>query len=718
MRLLTIIAVAVGLIICVPQPSRSQTAKRPYRLSSVDLKRRVIWGAEYRLADGAGLAFGGQDQDAEDGRPHTRILVNGEWQSIGHQLRANNPLQAFHQESRHLRDQAKSLLARLRSTYFKGLSPSDESRWIAQEALGERTRLVDSVKSFASKLPRSAKDDYVRDQIRHAGEHLKRAAMLTPTLDGSIDAAALTAMLQMQIQLELAAEALDAEPPARAMNCGAARLPKRQLGATGKTLVYDATTNLYVIFGGDHLDYLTNDTWVFDPSKRRWMQRHPDGAPTPRANHRLAAMGDGTIRMTGGYTYTSSTDYLGGQYIDLDDGEWIYDIHKNEWRGGKLVASDTRIYRSGPFHPAFYTQGSKPDAASFEAFLKTIPTNEWVATNPPHLPRLNRDWGTARIDPARDMILRWSGGHSAHGGTDVLHYHFSTNRWELPFPVEFPLGQLYTNTSYPNGFNFNLRPWMTGHTYQNYDYDPVSKLMIKAGRPRHFYVYDPDRADWISRGSKPSAMQYNSCFYTLTLASTPHGVMCWDKHGRVHRYEHGSGGWVELKLKGDRLPGAYVDNSSMVYDSSRDRLLVVNTPGYGKPYNGEVWSVNLKTNLVKGLSPTGRQFADRFANVDKSCYDAAHDLLLMGTHLKGTGAHTPMSAYDCVNNRWITLNIRYKTEIRLNRVRRKFPNERSDGMMYDPRRRLIWGTDTNSQVYVLRLDMKQVHKKPLGPKGN
>jgi hypothetical protein len=123
--------------------------------------------------------------------------------------------------------------------------------------------------------------------------------------------------------------------------------------------------------------------------------------------------------------------------------------------------------------------------------LKNLPGNEWVATNPPYRPRLNRDWGTARIDPDRDMILRWSGGHSAHGGTDVPHFHFSTNRWELPFPVEFPLGQLYANTSYPRGFNFNLRPWMTGHTYQNYAYDPPSKKMVKAGRPRHFYIYDP-----------------------------------------------------------------------------------------------------------------------------------------------------------------------------------------------------------------------------------
>ena len=427
--------------------------------------------------------------------------------------------------------------------------------------------------------------------------------------------------------------------------------------------------------------------------------------------------------MTGGYTYSSNTDYVGGQYADSDDGSWVYDFDKDKWESSrladrdghapKLAAPDSRVYRTGPFHPDVYTQGSKPNARKFEAWLGAIPANRWVPTNPPYLPRLNRDWGTARIDTDRDMILRWSGGHSAHGGTDVPHFHFSTNRWELPFPVEFPLGQLYSNTSYPNGFNFNLRPWMTGHTYQNYAYDPPSRMMVKAGRPRHYYVYDPDLGDWIGRGGKPSAMQYNSCFYTLTLTATPHGIVCWDKHGRVHRYDHSRGKWIALVLTGDKLPGAYVDNSTIAYDSKRDRVLMINTLGYGKPFDGQVWALDLKTNTVTGLSPKGREHADRFANVDKCCYDADHDLLLIGTYLKDAGDHTPMPAYDCRNNQWITLGIEYSTGERFGRTTRAFPHNRSDGLMFDPRRQLIWGTNTNSQVYVLRLDLERIDKRPL-----
>ena len=72
----------------------------------------------------------------------------------------------------------------------------------------------------------------------------------------------------MQILLEKSAEALDAEPPPRALS----------------PIVYEPRSKRFVLFGGDHLDYLTNDTWLFDPVEKKWTQRHPETAP-PRANN-------------------------------------------------------------------------------------------------------------------------------------------------------------------------------------------------------------------------------------------------------------------------------------------------------------------------------------------------------------------------------------------------------------------------------------------------
>ncbi|NQT85886.1 hypothetical protein HQ560_03920, partial [bacterium] len=420
--------VAAGWL--APHASAGQAARRPYRLGSVDLKQRIIWGADCRLPQGSGLAFGGQDQDADDGRPHTRILENGVWRNILPELRASNPLQKFHGRAWALRGQAKNLRAPARHVYFKGLPEAEDIEPLMTKLAEELDALITRVRE--AKAP-------------HATRHLEAARKLLPALDKQVTVEAIQSLRKAQIHIELASESLDAEPAPRAIDCGP---PQRKISAAAAAsgIAYDAKTQLYVIFGGDHLDYLTNDTWGFDPAQRRWSQRHPAGAPPPRANHQLTAAGDGTIRLTGGYTYASNTDYVGGQYVNLDDGTWIYDIEKNAWSGGALVPADTRTYRTGPFHPDAYLQGERPDAAKFQATLDSLPANRWAATNPPHRPRLNRDWGTVRLDPDRDMLLRWSGGHSAHGGTDVPHFHLSTNRWELPFPVEFPLGQLYSNT--------------------------------------------------------------------------------------------------------------------------------------------------------------------------------------------------------------------------------------------------------------------------------
>ena len=700
---------AIAAVALLHAPAGEQG--KPRRLESVDLKQRILWSAECREPDGGGLAFGGQDQDAADGQAHTRVLRDGAWKAIHEKLRAANPLQRLHGRAWALRTGVKDMLARARFIYFEGRQPDDEAAFLRREFAPRHETISKELSALTAALGHVSGGAYEMKQAAFAIAHAEQAATLLKQPLKTVTADALKAMSVAQIELELAAEALDAEPPPRSLDCG--WNPGEDAGARRSAITYDAKLRLYVLFGGDHMDYLTNDTWVFDSEKTKWFQLHPAAAPPPRANHRTDAAGAGKVTMTGGYTYTSNTDYLGGQYADLNDGSWTLDLEKREWSGGNLVPADGRVYRAGPLHPDFYLQGPKPDAAAFEAKLKSLPANEWIATDPPFRPKLNRDWGTAVIDPDRDMMLRWSGGHSAHGGTDVPHFHFATNRWELPFPVEFPLGQLYSNTSYPDGFNYNLRPWMTGHTYQNYCYDPPSRLMVKAGRPHHFYLYDPDIGDWIGRGDKPAAMSYDSCFYTLTLTATPHGALCWGQNGKIHIFDRAGGKWNELALTGDPMPGAEVDNSTIAYDSKRDRVLLFRKP-YGKaPHDGRVWSVDLKTRNVTGLSPAGMSAAHRFAFIDRCVFDPDDDLIIMASYLADSGDHTPTPAYDCAGNRWVTLDWKYHVGKKGNGTERAFPHGRSCGIMFDEKRRLIWGTDTNSQIYVLRPDTRAVSPVPL-----
>jgi hypothetical protein len=699
----------------------SPAAERSYNLPSVDLKQPVIWGATYEGPDGSGLSFGGQDQRAEDGLSHTCVKQEGKWVSAYAELYEANPFQAVRSYARRVVGWQREATARGRYAYFHAPA-AGEAEWgtwakfqmLQKNNVSQATNLMEETKRAA----RDA-DEYAVSQSRHAARYLERAAKDAASAAEGVMPETIQRAFAASVSFELAAEAIDCEPPPRALS----------------PIVYDGRTKLYVLFGGDHCDYLTNDTWVFDPAKPRWMQRHPPFAPPPRANHKLVANGDGTVTLTGGYTYTSNTDYCGGQYKDIGDGTWTYDIAADRWSretgtgsepkkadakekaSGEVpvpvspgVPPDQRTYRTGPFHPDFFLEGPKPDRAAVKKQLDELPANTWVAMNPPRLPKLNRDWGSAVIDPDHDVMLRFSGGHSAHGGTDVLHYHFATNRWELPFPVEFPLGQLYSNTSYPEGFNFNRRPWVTGHTYQSYGYEPTLKKMLFVGQTNHYYVWDPEVAEWTGRGPKPKGMAYDSCFYDLTLCNSPVLLYAWSKNGEVFDFDTKSRQWgPPLKLTGDKLPGSVVDNSTMVYDGRRERLLFARKPyGDKHTYDGQLHALDLKTLAVSALSPTGSKAAAAIPYLCELRYDAEHDLVLVGGTLPPEAdglRRTP--AYDPGGNRWVSLRIGGQDPSG------KEGRNVSLGLMYDGGRKLFWAVDTNSQVYVLRLDPKTADLRAL-----
>jgi hypothetical protein len=676
-----------------------QPKPKNIRLPSVDLKQRIIWDAKCELPDGTGLAFGGQDQKSDDGIGHTRLKVNGEWQDISAELRKQHWLwEHYEGDFGVLCKQLNNHRARVRSLYFQGLPAADEAKLVNEKLLPAQGSFAADLGAAIGDIPLKVKK--LKMQESEQTKHLLRvleavqaqAQAVTPALQMAVSADVVRQLAQVQVALEQAADLLNAEPAPRALS----------------PIVYDEKSKRFVLFGVDHLDYLMNDTWTFDLAKKKWEQRHPKTAPPPRANHTLK-IADGKITLSGGYTYTSSTDYVGTQYREIDDGDWVYDVAANTWTGGKDgVAPNQRVYRTGRLHSDYYLQGAKPNAAEFQEQLKKLEANTWLATKPPHLPALNRDWGTAVLDPDRDVILRWSGGHSAHGGTDVPHYHLTTNRWEMCYPVEFPLGQLYSNTSYPEGFSFNRRPWITGHTYQNYGYDLPSKQMLFTGQTNYCFTYDPAVGDWTGRFLKPQGMIYDSCFYTLTCCATPQGLVCWTGRGGFYRYDAKQNQWVEQKLQG-KLPGAVVDNSTVVYDSKRDRFLfAVKSYGDKTKYDGQLHALDNKTLAVTQLSPKNMEAAAGIPYLCQIRYDETNDLLLVGGLLPADDAglrRTP--AFDCANNQWVSLKIGGTD-----------PNGKSGrnvslGLMYDAKRKLFWAVDTNSQVYVLRLDAKTADMQPL-----
>lgn len=677
-----------GLIAARTSRSADATAPRPYRLPSVNIKQPVIWGSTCEGPDGIAISFGGEELASDDGLAHTRIRVDGKWIDL-REMFSKDPRTKAHEKVWTLREDQNANLVRARGAYFDGFAYWTGMRGEIRNSIDNHEQMIanDITKLIAGSTvdadPTVAAIWKVVPSLGKSRSSLEKTGMRARS--EGITARVLGEMRAIQVDFERIADMLGAEPAARALS----------------PIVYEPKSKLFVLFGGDHCDYLTCDTWTFDPATRRWELRHPKSAPPPRANHTWKSIGDGKLVLTGGYTYFSNTDYMGGQYIEIGDGPWTYDVANDTWTGaGKTATPSDRTYRTGPFLPEYFYDPPPENPEKITKKLSELPANVWTKMNPPKLPKLNRDWGSAVIDPDRDQILRWSGGHCAHGGSDVIQYHLATNRWELCYPVEFPLGQLYDNTEYPGGFNFNRRPWISGHTYQNYGIDPGLKKMIFLGHSPWGYVYDPDRGDWTTRLALPKKMDYYGSMYTLTTTATPQGLICWTEPGEVFRFDAHTEQWKQLRLTGERLPGAVVDNSTVVYDSRRNRLLFARKPyGDSSQYDGEIHALDMDSLKVSRLSPAGKVAAAAIPYLCQLRYDAGHDLLLVGATLPaGPDGLRRTPAYDCQANKWMSLKITGDDPSG------KAGRNVSLGLMYDAKRKLFWAVDTNSEVYVLRLE--------------
>lgn len=515
-------------------------------------------------------------------------------------------------------------------------------------------------------------------------------------------------------------------------------------------LVYDPVNRKVVLFGGDRLDQLWADTWTFDVAKRQWEQVQTERNPIPRAGHALLWLPKAKkVLLLGGYGYTSETGYVAAMYRRLPLEAWTFDTALGKWdfiqrfeppaapegpANGMLHAavdendvvvttgngtwacrldatktdaagseqfgskSSDVERRTGPYDPKWFSQDIPPvDRDQVRAELAALPANEWVRRPTPKLPRPNMDWGSAVFIPHRDIILRFSGGHSAYSGTAPLVYDISTDRYSLPFAPELPIEFVYSNDQVRGEWSFQGNPWMTGHTYKSTGYEPNSHTLLFAAH-EYSYFFDSVAGKW-SRNSQRNPFVPN--MYVITLATTPQGTVAWgDKRGGedgLWRLDAATRIWKELPLQG-KLPQKSPDRHGMAYDSKRDRLLFFT--GIGE-HRGDVTAYDLKTGEARSLQPTGKEQAG--VESRETVYLPEFDIVLLGARTSRDGKSYWLF-YDCDKNSWRGVKLHGEDPIGKGTIANVFHN--SLGIMYDPGRKLVWAVGQNSEVYVLRLDLK------------
>ena len=522
---------------------------------------------------------------------------------------------------------------------------------------------------------------------------------------------------------------LDRQPPPRA----------------NSLLAYDPVNKKVVLFGGDQLDQAIADTWTFDG--KEWTQKKPALSPSPRAGHALLWLPKAKkLLLLGGYAVNSTTNYSAFPYHNVPLDAWTYDEKADVWQLVKrfepakenpagprnrmvraavsdddtvaIVDGDRKLWlskldvsapdaagtkqhgvepgaverRQGPYDPAWYSKDvPAADAAKVKADLENLASNKWHLRPTPKRPAPNMDWGTGVFMPEADLIVRFSGGHSAYSGTAPQVYDVKTDRYSIPFAPEFPIDWCYSNDQVPGEWSFKGNPWMTGHTYKSTGYDPISKCMVFAPH-KYTYFFDPKTGKW-SRNNEVNP--YLPSFYTVTLRPTPKGLVAWayalqNRGVGLWQLQEKERTWKALPLKGP-LFGPIVDNAGMVYDSKRDRMLFFLREKTGT----KMAAYNLATGEAGPITAAGNDQVgtlDRNStNFREAVYLPREDLVMIGA----TGL-----IYDCAKNAW------FQTALPSDNPPITKEGSYNIGVMYDAQRNLIWAVNTHSQVFVLKFDAK------------
>ena len=538
-------------------------------------------------------------------------------------------------------------------------------------------------------------------------------------------------------------------------------------------MVYDPAAKKILLFGGERLDQLYADTWVYDCATRTWEERKPALSPSPRFGHALLHLPkSGKLVLLGGKTYSSSTSYLATLYKALPFEAWSYDLGKNEWallqrlesgappqpptEAAVAAASDgdavllvgagtlkgsahstwlglldtfkvdaegtakygvkpgTLEFRSGSFDPEWYSKDVPPaDPSAAAEVLKNLAPNQWTALQCPRWPenRQGGGWSTVAFDSDRDEILHMGGGHSSYFGNDMAHYEIVTGRWSIACRPQFALEFNY-DLNGPGLWAFNGAPW-GNHNYQAYEYDPTLKRVVYI-KGNLTMLYDPVKRVWPF-AEKSGELPFVPSKYTNYLCATPPGVVCWTQTKEsqskfgLWRFEGGKK-WTPLQTSGEALPATICDGSTLTYDSKRDRLLFTTTSGKDGPH-GQVWSCELKTGAVKKLNPEGMDAikGGRFAR--ESVFLPKSDLVMLGFLLPGGKALVPF--YDCEANRWQAAEMA-GAEF----MNRGTPGSSVDlGLAYDAKRDLVWGVlcslRAKGALHAVRVDKEKLGAQPL-----
>lgn len=671
-----------------------------------------VWGSMCYDPVNKEILHAGGDGGSAEVATWAYSIERNEWR----RLEFGSPEQRdLHARARALCWQAKALLGAVCNRF--AITETDEEAKAdlaaqAAELAAATEKLAPSVKAAAAARLAAAVA-----AVKAVGPKL--AGKITPDLIAEVRAA--------RVLFEQVVDALAVEPPGRARSQTA----------------YDPVHKKIVLFGGDGLDRVLSDTWVYDCATRTWEQRFPEKCPTPRAGHILAWLPKAKkIVLAGGYSR-----------IPLAQELWTYDVAANEWKlllhvplqpedwgrqkfspnaprvtcrevqtgaandddvlvcvtpaerpslitwackidpnvaasvpPAEGVAGAPGAYTFNRIDPATWEQAAKPDPEATAKLYREMPVNVWTSLDfPRYAPGARNRWGTTAYDTDRHQLLFWGGGHATSQENDVAHFSLRGACWTIGYHPDDPIDKVYATQ--PTPLSFNDRCHVPIHAYKAYCYDAAAGRMLYFDR-----AYNPAVREWEPQPLP--GLEHRGPMHSL-MAPTPRGAVTYSDKG-LFLLDAKASKWNKLPWDGPAFGPIWCDGHALRYDSKRDCLWFAN--------DKDLWRYDLATGKATKLGIAKPKALGQFLFWGEQVYLPDADLMLLMRLFTAPDGKQRNVVWNPADARFYWADLKFEAKGKPVEFKDN-PFSWSDALAYDPDLKLvILNNSSDYKVWVLKFD--------------
>jgi hypothetical protein len=219
-------------------------------------------------------------------------------------------------------------------------------------------------------------------------------------------------------------------------------------------------------------------------------------------------------------------------------------------------------------------------------------------------------------------------------------------------------------------------------------------------KPSHTYFYDPATHDFeMTTG----VTDVGGSGYVDTLAPTATGMAMWTPNG-LWELNAADKTWTALAVTGATLPDTSPDCQTMVFDSTRNRLLLTTSTGSNQ---GQVYAYDLPSHALTALGPAGAtaMAAGTGGFMREAVYLPTADLVVLGAGFDNGDSVRRTVVYDVAANAW------YAYAVDPLSLTSSFYDV-SLGLAVDASERL-WAINTSSRLFLLKLNRATATKLTL-----